>query len=255
MATSEAAEPKSMPLGAVLAGGLATRMLPLTEAIPKSLLPVAGEPFVAHQLRLLARQGIREVVMCVGYRGEMIEEFVRDGSDFGCQVSYAFDGDKLRGTGGAIKAALPLLGDPFFVLYGDSYLLTSFAEVRDFFEVQGLPAVMTIFKNENHWGASNVDFQGHRVVRYDKRTPTPTNMKYIDYGLSILRSGCFEAWPAVEAFDLASLYEALADKGQLAGFEVNERFYEIGSQTGLEETNDFLRELQLREVPGGGLES
>jgi NDP-sugar pyrophosphorylase family protein len=247
---TERAKPKSMPRVAVLAGGLATRMRPLTETIPKSMLLVAGEPFVAHQLRQLAGQGIREIVMCIGYLGEKVKEFVGDGSDFGCRVEYAFDGDKLKGTGGAIKAALPLLGDPFFVMYGDSYLPTSFTEVNDFFNAQGKLGVMTVFKNENKWDASNVEFEGHRVVHYDKRTPTPT-MEYIDYGLSILRSESFEPWRTEEgAFDLASVYESLVDKGEMAGFEVSERFYEIGSQKGLNETSDFLRELQLKEVPG-----
>jgi NDP-sugar pyrophosphorylase family protein len=238
-----------MPRVAVLAGGLATRLRPLTETVPKSMLLVAGEPFVAHQLRLLARQGVQEVVLCVGYLGEQVRDFVGDGSDFGCHVDYAFDGDKLKGTGGAIKAALPLLGDPFFITYGDSYLPTSFARVHDFFNAQGLPGVMTVFKNENKWDASNVDLQGDRVVRYDKRTPTPT-MKYIDYGLSILHSECFESWPTDEAFDLAGVYESLVDGSQMGGFEVSERFFEIGSQKGLNETDEFLRQLQLEEIPG-----
>ena len=246
---TERAKPRPIPRAAVLAGGLATRMRPLTETIPKSMLLVAGEPFVAHQLRQLAGQGIREIVMCIGYLGEKVKEFVGDGSDFGCQVEYAFDGDKLKGTGGAIKAALPLLGDPFFVTYGDSYLPTSFTRVNDFFNTQGTLGVMTVFKNENKWDASNVDFQGHRVVHYDKRTPTST-MKYIDYGLSILRSESFDPWRTEETFDLASVYESLVNKGEMAGFEVGERFYEIGSQKGLNETSDFLRELQHKEIPG-----
>jgi len=238
-----------MPRVAVLAGGLATRMRPLTETVPKSMLLVAGEPFVAHQLRLLASQGILEVVMCVGYLGEQVRDFVGDGSDFGCKVEYSFDGDKLRGTGGAIKAALPLLGDTFFVMYGDSYLPTSFARVHDFFNAIGLLGVMTVFNNENKWDASNVELQGDRVVRYDKRRPTAA-MKYIDYGISILRSGSFEPWQAEEAFDLADVYASLVERGQMGGFEVSERFFEIGSHTGLDETNDFLRELQLEKMPG-----
>jgi NDP-sugar pyrophosphorylase family protein len=246
---NERTESKSMPRVALLAGGLATRLRPLTETVPKSMLIVAGEPFVAHQLRLLARQGIKEIVMCVGYLGEQVREFVGSGSNFGCHVEYAFDGDRLKGTGGAIKAALPLLGDPFFIMYGDSYLPTSFARVHDFFNAKGPQGVMTVFKNENKWDASNVDLQGDRVVRYDKRTPTPT-MKYIDYGLSILRSDSFEPWQTGEAFDLACVYELLVDRSQMGGFEVSERFFEIGSQKGLEETNEFLRELQLKEIPG-----
>jgi NDP-sugar pyrophosphorylase family protein len=207
------------------------------------MLPVAGEPFVAHQLRLLARQGIKEIVMCVGYLGEQVKDFVGDGSAFDCHVEYVFDGDKLKGTGGAIKGALALLGDPFFIMYGDSYLPTSFSRIYDFFDLSGALGLMTVLKNDNKWDKSNVEFQEGRIVRYDKRNPTPA-MKYIDYGLGVVRSESFAPWQAHEAFDLALVYESLVAQGQLAGFEVKERFFEIGSREGLGETDELLLELQ-----------
>ena len=107
---------------AILAGGLATRLRPITEKIPKSLVDVAGEPFIVRQLDYLFRQRVRDVVLCIGYLGEMIEAVVGDGSRFGLRVSYSIDGPILLGTGGALRRAAPLLGEAFFVLYGDSYL-------------------------------------------------------------------------------------------------------------------------------------
>jgi len=237
----------SMPKLALLAGGLATRMRPLTEKVPKSMLSVAGEPFVAHQLRLLARQDVRDIVVCVGYLGEQVRDYVGDGSAFGCHVDYVFDGDKLKGTGGAIKGALPLLGDHFFIMYGDSYLPTSFARVHDFYHSSEMPGLMTVFHNENKWDVSNVDFREGRILSYDKRTPT-ASMKYIDYGLGILRAESFSAWGDDEIFDLARVYESLVAKGQLAGIEIQERFFEIGSHEGLGETDGLLLELQREKL-------
>jgi NDP-sugar pyrophosphorylase family protein len=232
-----------MPRLALLAGGLATRLRPITMTVPKSMVPVAGEPFIAHQLRLLVDQGVREIVMCVGFLGEQLQEFVGDGSAFGCHVEYSFDGDKLKGTGGAIKQALPLLGDHFFIMYGDSYLPTAFAPVYQRFVDSGLQGLMTVYKNENQWDTSNVEFRDGRIIRYHKRERTP-EMHYIDYGLGIVRAEVFKRWAADEIFDLALLYEELVEKGQLAGYEVGERFFEIGSHQGLGETDALFLELQ-----------
>jgi NDP-sugar pyrophosphorylase family protein len=213
---------------AILAGGLATRMRPVTEQIPKALIEVAGRPFVEHQLRLLQREGVRKVVLCVGYLGEMIEAVIGDGSRFGLSVSYNFDGERLLGTGGALQRALPLLGQHFFALYGDSYLDIAYAPVQATYRDSGLPALMTVFRNEGRWDTSNVLFDGKRVVRYDKRHPTP-DMQFIDYGLGVLSSDLFNV-AQDEVFDLSDLYASLAAEGRLAGLEEKQRFYEIGSR-------------------------
>lgn len=242
MKMSAQANSSPMPPLVLLAGGLATRLRPITTKIPKSMVTVAGEPFVAHQLRLLARQGATDIVMCVGYLGEQIQEFAGDGSSYGCRVRYCFDGDKLKGTGGAIQAALPLLGDHFFVMYGDSYLPTAFAPVYERYRSSGLQGLMTVFKNDNRWDKSNVQFEAGQIIRYDKRTPTPA-MNYIDYGLGILRSESFEEFRASDVFDLALVYESLVARKQLAGYEVMERFFEIGSHEGLNEMDAIFLDL------------
>ena len=227
-----------LPVG-VLAGGLATRLRPITHTIPKSMVEVAGEPFVAHQLRQLAREGVERVVFCIGHLGEQIRDFVGSGQRFGLRVDYAFDGEELLGTGGALRAALPKLGDAFFVLYGDSYLDIRYAAVERAFLEAGQPALMTVLRNEDRWDTSNVEFEGGRLLRYSK-AERDRNMVHIDYGLGILTAAVIAEHPE-RRFDLAAVYEALARKGRLAGFEATARFYEIGSHGGLRETADHLR--------------
>lgn len=229
-----------MPPLALLAGGLATRLGALTASIPKSLIEIAGEPFVAHQLSLLAEQGIRDVVMCCGHLGSGIEEFVGDGTRFGCRVRYSFDGPTLRGTGGAILNALPLLGPRFWVMYGDSYLTTAFAPILRAFEASNKPALMTVFRNENQWGTSNVEFANGQIIRYAKQPRSP-GMRHIDYGVGVYSAEAFADWPADAVFDLSALQCDLVSRGAMAGFEVTERFYETGSLSGLAETDAFLR--------------
>lgn len=225
---------------ALLAGGLATRLRPLTETIPKALVEVAGRPFIAHQMELLARAGASRVVVCAGYLGEMIEEFVGTGAAYGLEVSYSWDGDRLLGTGGALKRALPLLGDEFMVLYGDSWLDIDYGAVQRAFRDSGQPSLMTVFRNEGQWDSSNVQFEDGRICRYDKVERTPS-MRHIDYGLGILKARILYSWPDSEPFDLAAVYGRLVAEGKLAGYEVFTRFYEIGSPAGLAELNQLLK--------------
>ena len=225
---------------AVLAGGLATRLRPLTETIPKALIELNSEPFVAHQLRLLSSRGIDRVVLCVGYRGEMIRDFVGDGSRFGLRADVLFDGPVLLGTAGAIRHALPLLGENFFVLYGDSYLPCDYSAVASAFLSSGKRGLMTVYRNDGNFDASNVEYCDGQIVRYNKRSTTPA-MRHIDYGLGAFRADVFaELRPGVHA-DLAAVYQRLLSAGDLAAFDVPERFYEIGSVRGLEETSEYLR--------------
>ena len=228
-----------MRTAAILAGGLATRLRPLTEKIPKALLPVSGEPFIAHQLRLLQANGIDRAILCIGYLGEAIREFVGDGSRFGIRALYASDGPTLRGTAGAIANALPLLGETFFVLYGDSYLPCSYDSVAEAFRQSGQPGLMTVYHNEGRWDASNVEYAGGRILAYDKVHRTPS-MRYIDYGLGVFRSDVFADLPETGVCELSTVYARLLQAGRLAAFEVRERFYEIGSLEGLRELSALL---------------
>lgn len=225
-------KPLDIPV-AILAGGLATRLRPITEKIPKSLVPVAGKPFLTRQLELLHSRGIRHAVLCVGHLGEMIE---RDfGTEaFGLKLDYSFDGPKLLGTGGAIKRALPMLGPEFFVLYGDSYLPIEYRPIAEFFQRSGKLGCMTVYHNEGRYDTSNVVFADGEIKVYDKKARLP-EMRHIDYGLSLFKAAAFDSYSEEQPFDLADVMGKLVREKQLAGYEVKERFYEIGSPAGLGE--------------------
>jgi N-acetyl-alpha-D-muramate 1-phosphate uridylyltransferase len=225
---------------AILAGGLAKRLRPATVKTPKALLRVAGEPFLIHQLRLLHSQGLRKIVLCVGYLGEMIKAELGDGSSLGLQISYSFDGPTLMGTGGALKRALPKLGEQFLVIYGDSYMPVDYSTIVEAFVLSEKPALMTILGNEGRWDASNVWFEAGEIHRYDKKQRSP-EMHHIDYGIAVLSAQVFAPYPDDLAFDLADVYSRLVSEKQMAAYEVKQRFYEIGSPKGLAELDSLLR--------------
>jgi NDP-sugar pyrophosphorylase family protein len=225
---------------AILAGGLASRLRPITEIIPKALVEVAGKPFILRQLDYLRRQGISRVVLCVGFLGEQIEAVVGDGAACGLSVSYSQDWPTLMGTGGALRQALPLLDSQFLVLYGDSYLPIDFASVERAFLNSGKPALMTVQRNADQWDESNVLFVDNVIVEYNKRAPT-SDMRHIDYGLGAISAQVLVNENTTGPFDLADIYHRLSLSGQLAGYEVHERFYEIGSHKGLAEAADYFK--------------
>jgi len=225
---------------ALLAGGLATRLRPITEKVPKLLIEVAGEPFFSHQIRLLKKAGLTRIVLCVGYLGEKIVELYGDGSKWGIDIQYSFDGPKLLGTGGALIQALPKLGDAFYVLYGDSFLPIDYLAVGEHFQKSGRLGLMTVFENHERYDASNVEFAGGEIKVYDKKNKTPA-MHHIDYGLGLFRAAAFNGFARDAVVDLAEVQKALVARHQLAGYEIGERFYEIGSHEGLAELDVLLR--------------
>jgi D-sedoheptulose 7-phosphate isomerase len=233
----------SLPV-AILAGGLATRLRPITEQIPKVLVDVAGVPFALHQLALLRQNGFTRVVFCVGHLGEQVQVALGDGRRWGMQIDYVFDGPTLLGTGGALRKALPLLGDAFFVLYGDAYLQCDYPAIARTFLASGRRGLMTVYHNGDQWDRSNVIFRNGEIIRYDKYNRMPA-MQYIDYGVGLLRSAVLMEYPADAAVDLANIYQDLLAQSQLAGYEVTQRFYEIGSHAGLEETRQYLQKKEI----------
>jgi NDP-sugar pyrophosphorylase family protein len=226
-----------LPPVCILAGGLGTRLGSAVKDLPKPLVEVAGEPFLIHQLRLLARHGAIRAVICVGYLGDQIERRIGP-EQFGIEIGYSYDGPRPIGTLGAVRKAAPALGGRFLVLYGDTYLRLDYQAASSAWARSGLPAMMTVLRNEGRWDVSNAIFEGERVTAYDKRAPVP-DMSWIDYGLGGL---CAQALDLVarEVDDLADLYHALAGRGDLFGFAATDRFYEIGTPEALAETGAFL---------------
>ena len=230
---------------AILAGGLATRLHPTTLTIPKSLIKVAGKPFIFHQLKNLREQGITDIVLCTGHLGEMIKSYVGDGSKFDLKILYSSDGRKLLGTGGAIKKALPLLGNQFFILYGDTYLPIKFDSIEQSYLSNNFSYLMTVLKNDGMWDQSNAFFVNDRLIEYNKKNPT-SKMRYIDYGLSIVSKNIFDKYSEDTFFDLSDIFHYLSKQRQLVGLEVFKRFYEIGTPNSLKETEGFLSNLNIR---------
>lgn len=214
-------------------------MAAIAGELPKALIPVAGEPFVTHQLRWLRRAGATDVVLLTGYRGDAIRQYVQDGHSLGLDVRYSEDGDTPLGTAGAVKRALPLLGDAFITVYGDA-LLSADLRAIDAALVPPFEGVMTVFRNRDRWLPSNVAVDGERVRAYDKQA-APGTMTHIDYGINAFRSDVFAGVSDDRPVDLAEVHRAMIARGTLRAFPVAERWYEIGSPEGLAEMEQFIR--------------
>jgi len=227
-----------LPTVAILAGGLATRLRPITETIPKALVPVAGRPFLAHQLSLLSRQGFPHAVLCVGYLGEQIEAAFGDGRAHGIRLDYSYDGKNQAGTAGALRLALPKLGPFFLTLYGDSYLEIDYRPVCAAFAACDRPALMTVIHETLASEAANAWFENDAIRTYGKKSRIP-EMKHIDYGLGLFQAELFR--DASDIRDLSDFQGLLAQEGRLAGYEVATPYFEIGSPRGLQALESHLK--------------
>ncbi len=222
----------------ILAGGMATRLYPVTLEIPKSLIDINGKPFIQHQINLIKSKGISKIVLCLGNFAKPIEDYLGDGNSDSLDIKYSYDGETLLGTGGAIKKAFPLLSDPFMIMYGDSYLNIEYIDIMEYFNNFDKLGLMTVLKNENKWDKSNIVFTDGRIVKYEKIDDA--EFEYIDYGFSILRKSALTPFIREDKFDLKDVFKDLILKGEMLGLEVFNRFYEIGSFQGIEETKDYL---------------
>lgn len=219
---------------AILAGGLGTRLRPLTERMPKCLIPVNGRPFLEYQLELLARRGVRDIVLCVGHLAEAVLEHFGSGHRFGVSIVYSWEPDGLLGTAGALKNAEPLLAPEFFVTYGDSYLLLDYREIMARFRPSDALGMMVVYRNYDRLEGSNVVVRDGRVAVYDKTTRLP-GMVYVNEGLSVLRRRALRLLPEGEAVSQEEFYGGLIARGELLAYETQQRFFEVGSFPGMQE--------------------
>ena len=218
----------------ILAGGLGTRLQPLTKQLPKCMVPAEGKPFLEHQLRLLASRGVRDIVLCLGYLGERVLEYFGDGHRFGVNLTYVWERSQLLGTAGAIRNAEAVLAPEFFVAYGDSYLLLEYRAIMKRFRESDALAMMVVYRNEDRLEPSNVVMRDGHVIAYDKTTRLP-GMVHVNQGLSVLRRRSLRLIPPSIPFSQEQLYQMLIRRQQLLAYETNQRFYEIGSFRGLDE--------------------
>ena len=226
----------------ILAGGLATRLRPITEKIPKSLIEINGLPFVYHQLELLEKKGFKNIHFCLGFLGEQVENSVKESEYFKrINISFSYDGNTLLGTGGTIRKIINQLPEFFFVTYGDSYLDIDFYDIQEIFELkkQRFTSLMTVYENSNLFDKSNVVFENGSIELYSK-SKKDSKMAYIDYGVGILSNKSMDFYDKNIIFDLGELYENLSLKKELYGYEVFQRFYEIGSLQGIEDLSNYL---------------
>lgn len=228
----------------ILAGGLATRLKPHTEKIPKSLVNVCGKPFIYHQLDLMLAQGIKRVIMSVGHYGSMIQEELGSNYKNQIDIDYSFDGEVLLGTGGAVQNSLEKIrGECFILTYGDSFLLEPIANIVSAFDRGQYDSIMAVYKNQNNWDKSNCIYKDGRIALYDKKNPTP-DMHFIDYGLSIFNKSVFRNLIDRIPCDLGEIMHDLSTSSGLAGYEAKSRFYEMGSHSGLAELETYLNNIK-----------
>lgn len=223
---------------AILAGGLATRLRPLTNNIPKSMIDVNGKPFLQYQLEFLKKNGITDIVLCVGYLSDLIEDYFGDGAGFGVELTYSKETQSLLGTAGALKHAGPFLEDEFFIMYGDSYIFLNFNGAMSYFKQHDEPSLMVIYKNEDRYDRSNVATSNNKIAVYDKINKT-NDMVFIDYGVCILKKQVLSLIPSIGPYSLESLFSVLIKQEKMLAYETFDRFYEIGSLTGLEEFRSY----------------
>ncbi len=229
----------------VLVGGVGARLRPITDKIPKAMIPLQGKPFLEHQLMLLKRNGILDIVLSVGYRGNKIKDYFGDGSKFGIGISYSEEAEKLMGTAGALKNAWGLLEDTFFVTYGDAFLLLDYQEVMVYFKKADKLGLMVAYKNFDKYDRSNVVVENSMVKIYDRNRKFP-DMVYIDFGVSVLRKKALDLIPHGKVIDLGELNQELIKRNELLAFETNQRFYEVGSPEGLKEFEQLVSSGQIK---------
>jgi NDP-sugar pyrophosphorylase family protein len=229
---------------AILAGGLGTRLRPLTEKIPKAMVPINGRPFLEYEIELLRRSGVDELVMCIGYLGGKIEEHFGNGKSFGVTIEYSWDGERLLGPIGALKLAERLLGETFFVTYGDAYLRLDYRRMMDVLLRSGVPAVMAVYRNENRYGKSDVVVRNGFVVEYDKQKAVP-GMHWINFGVTAMRREALASVIEGQFGDEEPFYGQLLTRGQLLAFETSERFYEIGSESSVRGFRNFISKMPI----------
>jgi len=228
----------------ILAGGEGTRLRPLTTSLPKSMIPIAGKPFLDYEIMLLKRTGVIDFVICIGYKGEIIRSHFGNGESFGVKIRYSDDGDMLLGTAGSLKKAQALLADGFFITYGDAYPIIDYHAAWNRFLSTGKIAMMVVLKNSNKYGRSNTVVQNGQVTFYSKKETVP-GMEYIEFGVTFMNKQALDMLAGDYPIDLELLYRKIICNNQMAAVEVKQRIYDIGSPEGLRDFGELVGSGQI----------
>ncbi len=223
---------------AILCGGLATRLAPLSTHTPKSMIKIHGKPFLEYQINTLKKNKITNIVLCVGHLADQIIDYFGNGKKFNVHITYSHDGKTPLGPAGALKKAADKLENIFFTLYGDSYVFLNFQKIYNHFSTTKNLAMMTVFQNHDKYDTSNIVVKNNKVIKYNKnKTP---DMTYIDYGVSIFRKQTLHLIPHNTFFTTKDLYTKLVEKNELQAYPVTKRFYHIGTPEALQDFNRFI---------------
>ena len=216
----------------ILAGGLGTRLWPLTREVPKPMVPVGGVPYLEHQVRLLGEQSVDDIVLLTGYLGEQIEEHFGNGEDWGLSIRYSREQHPL-GTGGAVREARELLAENFLLIYGDSYLPIQYTEVLELLSECGTQGAMVVYDNRReNTGVNNniaVDDDGY-VVRYDKQVASDPELTHVEAGVLAFDRSILDRLSDAEKISLEQeIFPRLIADHQMVAFPTSQRFYDIGT--------------------------
>lgn len=224
----------------IICGGLATRLGNLAKKTPKSMMDINGKPFIEHQIEMLKKQNIKNIVLCTGHLSEKIESYLGDGKNFGVDIKYSYDGGKRLGPMGAVKNAESILEKDFFIMYGDSYIFVDFNKVYDFYKENNELVCMVVYKNKNKYDKSNLIVENNRVIGH-KDLKVEGKIEYIDYGTSILNKKSLDFIPKDSFFSTEDFFKKMIKKNQLLAYEIKKRFYHIGNPKALEEFRNFVK--------------
>ncbi len=229
----------------ILAGGKGKRIKKLTAKKPKPLVKILNKPFIEYQIDLLRKQKVKKLIISIGYRGDEIINFIKNKNYKDIDISFFKDGIKPLGTGGALKKISKKIQGTFIVLYGDSFLPISIKNIEKKFIKSKQDVLLTIYKNNNRFDKSNIKIVNKKIF-YNKFI-NDSDMKYIDYGLSIIKSKIIKNFTSNKKFDLSDLIYKLCLDRKIAYSIVKKRFYEIGSYKGIKDFKKYIRKKNVHK--------
>lgn len=214
----------------IMAGGMGTRLRPLTYEIPKPMVVVGGKPYLYYQLKYLQKFGYTDVLILIGYLGHYIQDYFKDGDDLGLNISYSIENEPL-GTGGALKGAQSLLQEVFMLIYGDSFLPIDLKNLENSFNYSSMAGMVVVYDNrENTDVTSNIAVDAQDTILKYKKNSNDHDLNYVDAGISIFNKNVCDLIPDKKKKSLEEeIFPSLVEQRKLFAYITNQRFYDIGN--------------------------